>query len=277
MMNKGIVFLLAALMLLGWQSVVAFEAHGRAGARQTGMGGASVSLADVWSLTNNPAGIAALQSTSAGIAFQNRFFMKELSQRSGVVAMPSSLGTFGLGFTQFGYRLYNENFVRLAYARNLHPNFRAGLGFNYIYVQAGNEYPARQAVAFELGVQQRINRQLSMGAYLFNPARAGISENTNDRLPMVMRFGLGFHFTDQLYGLAEVEKQSDRKPDIRAGLEYQYQQFFLRTGVAVNPSIFTFGMGMHMGSFSIDISAGLHQQLGTTLQAGMQFNLNKVR
>ena len=265
------------LMLSGRLSVSAFEAHGRAGARQAAMGGASVSLADIWSLANNPAGIAALQNTSAGIAFQNRFFMKELSQRSGVVALPGKLGTFGLGFTQFGFQLYNENFIRLAYARNIHPNFRAGLGFNYIYVQAGNEYPAQQAVAFELGVQQRINKQLSMGAYLFNPSRTGISENTSDPLPMVIRFGLGFHFTDQLYGLAEVEKQSDRKPDIRAGLEYQYQQFFLRTGVAVNPAIFTFGMGMHLGSFNIDLSAGLHQQLGTTLQAGIQFNLNKTR
>ncbi len=274
-MNKGIVFFAAMLMM--HQAAAAFEAHGRAGARQAGIAGASVSLTDVWSLHNNPAGLAALQGTSAGIAFQNRFFIKELSQRAAVVAMPTSLGSFGLGFTQFGYKLYNENFIRFAYARNLHPNFSAGLGLNYIYVQAGNEYPAQQGVAFELGVQQRINRQLSMGAYLFNPARAGISDRTDDRLPMVMRFGLGFHFTDQLYGLAEVEKQSDRKPDVRAGLEYQYNQFFLRTGVAVNPSIFTFGMGMNMGSFSIDISAGLHQQLGSTLQAGLQFNLQKDR
>lgn len=264
------------MVLFGHHTVAAFEAHGRAGARQAGMGGASVSLSDIWSLTNNPAGIASLQHTSAGIAFQNRFFMKELSQRSAAVASPTRLGSFGLGFTQFGYRLYNENFIRLAYARNLHPNFSAGLGFNYIYVQAGNEYPSQQAVAFELGVQQRINKQLSMGAYLFNPGRAGVSKITDERLPMVMRFGLGFQFTDQLYGLAEVEKQSDRKPDIRTGLEYQHQQFFLRTGVAVNPSIFTFGIGMHLGSFSIDLSAGLHQQLGTTLQAGLQFNFQKA-
>ncbi|HMM11315.1 MAG TPA: hypothetical protein PKE03_04380 [Bacteroidales bacterium] len=273
-MNKGIAFL-AALMLFWQQSAAAFEAHGRSGARQAAMGGASVTLSDIWALSNNPAGIAALQGLSAGMAFQNRFFMKELSQRSGVVAMPTRLGSFGLGFTQFGYHLYNENFVRLAYARTLHPNFRAGLGFNYIYVQAGDEYPAQQAVAFELGVQQRINSQLSMGAYLFNPSRAGFSQTTDDRLPMVIRFGLGFHFTDQLYGIAEVEKQSDRKPDIRTGLEYQYQQFFLRTGVAVNPSIFTFGMGMHLGGFTIDLSAGLHEQLGTTLQAGLQFKMQK--
>lgn len=275
-MNKAILFI-AILGICGQYNAAAFEAHGRSGARQGSMGGASVSLTDIWSLANNPAGMAALQSPTAGIAFQNRFFMKELSQRSGVMAMPTRMGTFGLGFTQFGYRLYNENFVRVAYARNLHPNFRAGLGFNYMYVQSGNEYPAQQAMAMELGVQQRINSQLSMGAYLFNPGRAGMSENTNDRLPMVMRFGLGFHFTDQLFGIAEVEKQSDRQPDIRAGMEYQHQQFFIRTGVAVNPSIFTFGMGMNLGSFAIDLSAGLHQQLGTTLQAGLQFKLQKER
>ncbi|MBK9290068.1 MAG: hypothetical protein IPM52_00295 [Bacteroidetes bacterium] len=272
-MNKGICFLFAALLWLWHTPLKAFEAHGRAGARHAALGGASVTLADVWAIVNNPAGAADLRNVAAGVGFQNRFLMKELSQRSGVVAMPTSYGVFGLGFTQFGYRLYNENFVRLAYARQLHPNFRAGVGFNYIYLKAGNEYPAQQAVAFELGVQQRINRQLSMGAYLFNPGRAGLSEITNDRLPMVMRFGLGFQFTDQLYGLAEVEKQSDRKPDVRAGLEYHYQQFFLRTGVSVDPGLFTFGLGMHMSGWSFDLSAGLHQQLGSTLQAGLQFHL----
>ena len=66
------------------------------GARSSGMGNASVSLSDVWSAHHNQAGLGFVRDISAGAYYENRFLLKELSIKGGVVALPVKGGTFGL-------------------------------------------------------------------------------------------------------------------------------------------------------------------------------------
>ena len=88
------------------------------GARAASMGNASVSSTDIWSIFNNPAGMAKQSVFSAGVNYENRYLMKELGLKSAALLVPSRFGVLGLSFNQFGYSLYNENKIGLAYARS---------------------------------------------------------------------------------------------------------------------------------------------------------------
>src|ERR1035437_8115885 len=87
------------------------------GARSAAMGNASVSLSDVWSVQHNQAGLGFVRNVSAGVYYENRFLLKELSVKGGVFAMPVKGGTFGLCITNFGYSLYSENKYSLSFAK----------------------------------------------------------------------------------------------------------------------------------------------------------------
>src|ERR1039458_1023996 len=101
-------FLFLQLLIFNFQILIASD-NSPLGARSSGMANASVSLADVWSVQNNQAGLGFVRDISAGVFYDNRFLLNELSMRAGAFAFPVKGGTFGLCISNFGYSLYSEN------------------------------------------------------------------------------------------------------------------------------------------------------------------------
>ncbi|NOU46956.1 MAG: hypothetical protein HOO86_07840 [Bacteroidales bacterium] len=247
-----------------------------AGARSAAMGGASVSLSDFWSIQNNPAGMALQPSLSAGVFYENRFLMKELSLKGAAVVAPTRFGVLGLSFNQFGYTLYNENKFGLAYARSFGKLLRIGLQLDYQTTNIAENYRDASFVTFELGVQSTLNEKLSLGAYVYNPVRMEIADYPDESTPMVMRFGLTYSLTPEFIGVTEIEQNFQTKASLRVGLEYAIQQkFFIRTGISTNPGLLTMGAGIHFRQLQFHIAASMHQILGVTTQAGLVFQFAK--
>jgi hypothetical protein len=272
-------FYLSAIILFTFFSspLYSFDGVGIIGGRSAGLGRASAGLTDFWSIQNNPAGIALQQNIAAGIAYENRLLMKELGLKSVAVLVPVKFGVLGLSYNQFGYNLYNENKLGLAYAKAFGPGLRIGLQLDYLSTRFAEGYEGLNNVTFELGVQSNINEKFVVGAYIFNPVRARLSEYTDERIPVILRFGLSYHFTEKLMGVADIEKNFDFDPDLRLGLEYLLNEtFYLRTGVAVNPGLFTFGTGMQISGLRFDIAASLHQVLGANVQGGIIYSFGKT-
>ncbi len=263
---------------IGVKSVHSFEGFSPTGARTAAMGNSSVSLTDFWSVQNNPAGMAGYAHFAAGIAYQNRFLMKELALKSAAIIAPVNFGVLGVSFNQFGYELYNENKIGLAYARSFGKVLRMGVQLDYLSANFAEGYENGSAITFEFGVQAQINEKLTAGAYIFNPIKAKLSSKTDERIPVVLRFGLSYLFTPELLGTAEIEKNFDNEASIRGGLEYYVvQKFFVRAGIVTQPNILTFGAGMDLGPVRLDLAAGVHQVLGSTIQASLVFNFRKLK
>ena len=100
------------------------------GARSSAMGNASVSFTDLWSAHHNQAGLGFVRETSAGVYYENRFMLKEISIRGGAIAIPVKGGTFGLCLTNFGYKLYNENKYSLSFAKAFGEKLSAGIAMD---------------------------------------------------------------------------------------------------------------------------------------------------
>ena len=128
--------LLIGVFLFSYQCF-SWDLSGIAGARSNATGSCSVSLSDFWSIQNNPAGMADYRFFSAGLSYENRFFMKELSLYDLALMMPVKIGTIGLSYSRFGFENFNENKLGLAFARAFSPYFKMGLKIDYLWPTQG--------------------------------------------------------------------------------------------------------------------------------------------
>ena len=242
-----------------------------AGARQAGMGRTSVSITDFWSVQNNQAGIALLDRIGVGLYYQNQFQLSQLSQKAIAVVVPSKIGVLGLSFTHFGYELYNDIKIGLAYARSFGPYFRIGLQLDYLRTSLGENYGSKSNVTFELGVQSNLTNNLTIGAWVFNPIQVKLADYADEYIPVIFKLGMGWNIDNGLLVNIEAEKNSAFQAILlRAGVEYALKEkFFFRGGFSTAQEIFSMGFGMQFKILRIDLSAIMHNTLGFSSQGSL--------
>lgn len=267
--------LLMGLIVLSCQlPVKAWDILHPVGSRSVSLGNCSAALSDFWATHNNPAGFATWKDISAGIYYENRFMMKELAYKNAGVLLPTNAGVLGLSVSQFGYHLYNENKIGLAFAKDFGPYLKLGLQLDYLFFKFSEDYANRAAATFEIGMQSNITETLSVGVYLFNPVHVKIRSINNDKIPIIMRLGLSYMVKSNFMITSEIEENFEKNFIYRFGLEYKaMKNFFIRTGIQIHPEIFSFGFGYQYKWLTIDISGQLHQELGASLQCSLIFRI----
>ena len=242
------------------------------GARSAGMGRCSVAMHDIWSITNNQAGMALIDQFTAAIAYESRFRLNELSTKSLGLVAPTKYGVLGISYQHQGFDLYSEQKVGLAYAKSFGQYLRIGLQLDYLQTKLGEGYGQKNNVTFELGIQSDITENLTIGIWTFNPVRVKLADDNNEKIQAIYRFGLGWQLSDEFIATVEVEKNTQFRPiTARLGMEYNiHNQFFIRTGTSTRDDIFTLGFGFNSTFFRFDIGACMHELLGFSPQASLQ-------
>ena len=243
------------------------------GSRSAGMGRSSVAITDFWSAMNNQAGIALYEKPAVGIYYENRFLINELSSKSIAAILPTKYGVFAATYNHFGYELYNDQKIGLAYARAFGKKLRIGLQLDYLQTTLGNNYGSKGNITFEIGLQTDISDNVTIGAWVFNPIMVKLAEYDDEKLPAVYRIGFVWHISDVFLATLEAEKSTAINPIIfRGGLEYELNsKFFFRTGFSTKKEIFSFGMGINIKHLIFNISAIMHESLGFSPQASLIF------
>lgn len=261
--------MLFALMLFQVQGPFAQNAPG---ARASGMGGSYLVMQDVWSAVHNQAGLVYSESVQAGIFYENRFGLKELSDKGIVASMPFRKGAFGISYRSFGYSGYNLSRAGLAYAMRLGEKLSAGIQFNYLTTRLGENYGTNSGISVEAGFLYQMSEKISLAAHLYNPNRTKLSDYNDERFPSRMRFGAGYRFGEKVILTGEVQKPSDSHATVRAGLEYlPAKNMAIRAGLGTDPAQYTFGFGYKINAFQIDAATGYHLVLGFTPQISITF------
>jgi hypothetical protein len=243
------------------------------GARSAALNHTSVNLQDIWSTHHNQAGLASLTNIGGGIYYESRFTMKELSLKGGAVALPLKFGTFGLSVSSFGYSLYSESKVGLAYAMKLSEFFRAGVQLNYHNTHFGEGYGNINSFTAEVGIQADITEHLSMGAHVFNVSFTKMTDYNNERIPTILRIGAQYQVGEKAIVAAEVDKNIYDKASFKAGIEYHVTEIlYLRGGVGTEPTLASFGFGLKFNHFVVDLASGYHANLGFSPQISLSYN-----
>lgn len=285
MRTAFIIVLSAALLSL---SHVCAQTYTPVGARSAAMGNASAALSDLWSVNNNQSGLAGLSQIAAGLAYENRFLVKELGLKSFALAIPTNTGTFGLSFNSFGFADYSEMKTGLAFGKKFGKVFSAGLQLDYLRTHIAESYGNSDAFTFEVGVRTELTRQFTIAAHVFNPIHVQIQNETNDRVPVIFKLGMAYEVAEGLLLAVETEKNSDFKPLLRGGMEYAIiEKAAVRIGYSTLPSTsgsdgfsiasaLSFGFGLNLKNFLLDLSSSYHQTLGWSPTISMVYNFRKI-
>lgn len=246
------------------------------GARSLGMAGCGTALTgDLWNAQNNQAGLAFIKDFQAGAFYESRFMVDGLGMKAFATALPTKKGTFGFSMSSLGLgKLYSETKAGISYSKTFGPKFAASMQFDYFNTHIGENYGSSSTFGGEFGLIAIPVKNLTIGFHMFNPTRSKLNAALDERLPVIMRLGTVYHFSDRVFLSVEAEKDVDFKPIIRAGIEYRpIPNFYLRAGAASNPGLMAFGFGIVMKKLRLDIASSFHSQLGFSPSVGLQYGI----
>ena len=244
------------------------------GARSSALANTSLTLVDVWSAHHNQAGLGFISKASAGVSYENRFQLAETGLSSAVIALPlkNNKGTFGLSVRKFGYSQYNESKIGLGFGRSFGDHLSIGMQLNYQSIQIGDIYGNKSAFTVEVGAMYKLSPELTIAAHIYNPSRSKITEFDQDRLPAIMRLGMRYQFSKRVFLAVETEKDTYNKAVLRCGMEYFVGDIlFLRAGVASQPLSNSFGFGLKLNKFQVDMAGNFHPVLGISPQLSLTY------
>jgi len=227
------------------------EASGRINAVSTG----------IYSALQNQAGLTDVESFSFSLNAVSRFAGLGLNNVSMITVLPTKSGVFGIDIQQFGYRLYKETKIGLAYGRNLARSLSIGLQVNYLR-QSIPEYGSVNGLSAEGGLLYHPSDEWLIGMHLYN---ISFSKKPLSTEIYPVRFSAGFRFTSStsLDLLAGIEKELTYPVSFRTGAVYRInKEIVLRTGIISYPFEWSFGLGYVIGQWHIDASTSYHQWLG---------------
>jgi hypothetical protein len=211
-----------------------------------------------------------------GLYIENRFLIKELFFNVGSFALPVKNGGFGIAISHLRLGQYANTFAGLAYGRKFGERFSAGLRFDCYHVSFGKEYEAGTAVSFDAGIQWEVSESVSLACNVFNPTKVKFPGLSDKQMPSIIRTGVSYKPIPELVMLTEFEKTSGSVIVIAYGMEYAFDnKIFVRAGLGLNSSKFSFGFGYVYSQFTIDVAASWHQTLGFTPQASLAYTFTR--
>lgn len=196
-----------------------------AGSRSTAMAHSSVALVDVWSTHHNQAAMAFLEKPVLGFSYQNKYFLSDLANANFALAIPNSLGTWGLSLNYFGFNLYSHSKIGFSYARAFGDYLSFGTQFNLLhqYVDKGTNNGIY--ANGEFGLLIKPTKQLSLACHIYNPtARYSSNEHRINEL-LILRIGGFYSFNSDFFISGQIQKQIDEKEQYSIGTEYKFLEF----------------------------------------------------
>ena len=247
-----------------------------AGGRASGLSGISVALSDGWSAANNQAGSAFSRGIFCGVFFENRFLLRELSNKTLVFAANTKPGVFSVVFSHFGSTVYSELKTGLGYARKFGKNFSAGVQLDYYRFNISGDYGTANLFDCEAGLLFWPLKQMSVGFHCLNPVPVKISESSGGTLPALFRLGLCYWFTDDILVSAEIEKGPESKARGKLGAECRFAGIlYARAGVSTGPFSLSIGAGIIINRICIDFATEYNQALGFSPAVSVQYQVRK--
>jgi len=245
------------------------------GARSKALSNAFVSIHDTWSTFHNQATLAQMESFSAGVYFESRFLIDELSLAAGSVVLPVKAGTFGLALSQFGEGSYKQHKIGISFAKKLSDRLNAGIQLDYFSYRYPENEGAFGFATFEGGMTYQVTEEFVVGAHLFNPVKNGIQlPQGKQKMEAIYRFGGHYRFSDMVLLCMEAQATSENPVAIKTGLEFSpAKELFIRLGVSGRPVQYTAGFGYSFKKITTDIAFCYHGTLGITPAISIQIKL----
>jgi hypothetical protein len=239
------------------------------GARGQAMGNASACLSDEWSMLNNVAGLATVNSASLALSYDALPALPAFGKMGLTVTVPGTVA-FGVGFFRFGDAVFNEQIAAAGIATQWN-HTAMGIKVNYIRY-AADGLGTRSVFTASAGGITRLAPWVTVGAHISNINQPWLSKQFNERLPTTLIAGLLFSLAPNVMVATEIEKRINDMATGRAGLEFKlYERFTTRLGFQLHPHALSGGFGFKLKYFQADYSMQYVQSFGMRHQASIAF------
>ncbi|HEY9123783.1 MAG TPA: hypothetical protein PK252_11210 [Bacteroidales bacterium] len=271
-MNKT---LKALLCLVFFISVSAKAQQESAGARLMAMGNCGTAVYDHWSSAYNQAGVAFAEKANVNTFYQRRFNIKELSTSAFSAIMPTRLINIATDLKYFGYSKYNKTLCGVSFARLFGQRFAAGLRCSYLQEHIEGNSNKNRLFNLDCGVMANL-QPFVIGCKVQNIIPPDTYEYKYPEYETNGAVGVAWQPLSLFIFSAEIESSLKSKILYRSGLEYTAWQILqLRTGIIKqnDQHAFTFGIGLLLKRFHVDIAMSKYQYLpfSQAFEAGVSF------
>ena len=241
----------------------------------TAIAGTSVADLKNWSAFYNPAPLSEITAPQLFAQVENRYIITELSTKSFSIAYPINHFVSGIAFTHFGFSLYHEMMLGLAFARTFSEKFNIGVQFNYLtaYFLSSNSYHG--TVFPQIGLNFPLSKTFQLGFHIFNPFQTNLkSDITTKRLPAIFSLGYAYNFSENFVWRFQADKEISSNYRFATAFDYHLtDELRFQTGVyGYEYLIPSLGFGYQLNQFTIDLIAELHPLLGLTTLARLKFS-----
>jgi hypothetical protein len=246
------------------------------GAKQIAMSNSDVALSDdVFSLFNNPAGLAQLNWRELGLYYSPApFGLNELANGYIAYTEPLGFGSAGIGAMTYGFELYRESRLLLSFSTLYLNKFFAGVSFNY-HIVSIQGYGSKSVFYLNAGSLGYITDELRIGFFIQNINQASFTSK-EDQIPILLNAGVSYNIYYNLSLNFAVEKDIRYNASVKSGINYDLiDNLSLRIGFANEPAEFSCGIGIHYFYFNFDYAVFTHPDLGLTHQAGFIISFEK--
>jgi hypothetical protein len=232
--------------------------------REFGLSGADITYASDRSGIENPAGLGTFSEPVIGLEYHDRYFLPELGSQLIYGTIPTLRGTFSPFLYHAGSKACQNFSSHLSYGLSLTKWMCAGMSMAYHTVTIEALKRKDRMVTGDLALLIRPRKKFSIAAILLNPFRSGSDCLIHEQTQRGAKFGLSF-FEQEKYRLAASLYWDNFKcMEYALGSEYLLaHSFMVRFGVRFPDRLsYSFGAGIEIDSFFIDIGVEQHTVLG---------------
>ena len=253
---------LLTICLLGVSGSISHtHAQSSMGATSVAMGQTGVAVPNTnWAIFSNS---AMMPTDETRVSFYGFRYVgiAEITDMAANVMTPLNWGTVGIGIHRYGFNLFNENRLLLAY-KNSMDRFHYGASVAYTHIFQGGNYGSAGAIGLDLGLAAEIMEDLWFGARITNLNQPTYG-NTNEELSRELATGLSFMLTPEALITAEIVKDVMFPLSFRSGVQYEViQSLFIRAGITTEPETYSFGFGYQASSWEVNFALQQHNPLG---------------
>ncbi len=238
-----------------------------------GMGNTGLAQGSLYSISNNPAGIALLENIQAGVAYQSHFLSSEIQSQALYLAVPfSSSNAVAFGVNSYGLKeVSNLLTLRGVYSKRFGHLFSSAISINSHRYYVKN-YEDDQALSLDLGFQYYVNDYVTIGALARNVTSARYQDHILQYIPV--EFGLGFCYimSKELRIACDAYYDKYIPLSYRGGIAFNVDsRVSVRGGVGSHPIQYFGGVGLVVAKLHIDIASSFHSRLGTSPQLAIAY------
>lgn len=238
-----------------------------------GMGKAALAQEGIFTLQDNPSGIAHISSLTVSSAYQQHFGNTGISTQAFNFAVPF-LSSSVVGLTLVNYGIFDlTSLLRggISFVRAFGEDVSASLTANY-HQYFVKQYQAEDRFSADLGFQYNFSPTFRIGLFWRNIASARFSSYIDQRILQEAGLGALVKVGRELEATADIWYEVPQRITYRTGLVYSFDRFFLlRAGVFSNPTTYTTGVGFRSNHWQIDIASSFHAILGSSPQFSMSY------